>query len=168
MENYRHYVSGFFAHREETEKVVSQLLLAGLPLERVHLFDKDSVVPPTNGKETSRGALKDILVDGAIGTAVGTGLSALVSVGLIAANVTLFIASPLAAPLILLGWGAGIGGLIGAGAGAVAKIKPLSDLVYDAIMSGQLVIVVETLSKEETTAAAEIIKAMVGDYNDMV
>lgn len=167
MESYRHYVSGFFAHREETEKVVSQLLLAGLPLGRVHLFDKETVLPPTDDKDRNQTMLKDILVDGAIGTAVGTGLSALVGVGLIAANVTLFIASPLVAPLVLLGWGAGIGGLIGAGAGAAAKIKPLSELVYDAIMSGQLVVVVETLSPEETEKAAGIIKAAVGDYHDM-
>ena len=54
--------------------------------------------------------LTNMLVDGAIGTAVGTavgtGIGALAQLALVAANVTLFIASPLVAPLVMLGWGA--------------------------------------------------------------
>ena len=40
-------------------------------------------------------------------------------VALVATNVSLFIASPLLAPLMMLGWGASIGGLLGATVGAV-------------------------------------------------
>ena len=98
---------------------------------------------------------------------MGTGVGALIEVGLIAANVTLFAASPILAPLVLMGWGAGIGGIIGASAGAAEHAKPLSNLVHDAVVSGLLVIVVETKSEAETTAVAGIIKEKVGDYNDV-
>jgi len=168
METYRHYVSGFFAHRDAAEKVVSELVVAGLPLARIHLFDKDSMPPTHTATESSEVVLKDIVVDGAIGTVVGTGVGALLTVAMVAANVTLFVASPLIGPLVMLGWGASIGGLVGASVGAAEKIKPLSELVHDAIMSGSLVVVVETLSIEETEAAAKIFKEAVGDYTEAV
>ena len=42
----------------------------------------------------SNGVLKDVLVDASIGTAVGTGIGALAEVGLVMANVSLFVAAP--------------------------------------------------------------------------
>jgi hypothetical protein len=168
MKTYHHYLSGFFAHRDEAERVVSELLAAGLPLIRVHLFNKDILLPNHVAAESSDAVLKDILVDGAIGTAVGTGVGALLTIGAVAANVTLFIASPIIGPLVMLGWGASIGGLIGATVGAAEKAKPLSDLIHDAINSGSLVVIAETVSVEETQIAANIFKEAVGDYTETV
>lgn len=168
MEAYHHYVSGFFAHRDQAEKAVSDLVVAGLPLTRVHLFDKDSLPTTHTAMESSDKVLKDIVVDGAIGTAVGTGIGALLTVGMVAANVTLFVASPIIGPLVMLGWGASLGGLVGASVGAAEKTRPLSDMVHDAVTSGGLVVVVETLSVEETESAAAIFKAAVGDYTEAV
>lgn len=168
MENYRHYVSGFFAQRDQAEKTVSELIAAGLPLVRVHLFDKDTMPAPHTPTESSDLVLKDVIVDGAIGTVVGTGVGALLTVAMAAANITLFVASPLIGPLVMLGWGASIGGLVGATVGAAEKAKPLAALVHDAIISGGFVVVVETLSDEETRIAAKIFKDAVGDYTEAV
>lgn len=165
MENYRHYVSGVLAHRDQAEQVISELVAAGLPLVRIHLFDKD--IPPTHtATGSSDVVLKDIVVDGAIGTAVGTGVGAVLTAMMAAANVTLFVASPLIGPLVMLGWGASIGGLVGASVGAAEKAKPLSELVHDAITNGSLVVVVESLSADETETASKIFKNAVGDYTE--
>lgn len=117
-----------------------------------------------------------MLVDGTIGAAVGTGtgIGALAEVALVAANVSLFIASPLLAPLMPLGWGASIGGLIGATSGAVSTATPdaqknegwLSALVRDAIASGQIVLVVRAQSEQEAAIARDVIQASVDDYGD--
>lgn len=168
METYRHYVSGFFAHRDQAEKAEADLIAAGLPATRVHIFDKDSLPPTHAATESSDAVLKDIMVDGAIGTAVGTGIGALLTVGMAAASVTLFVASPIIGPLVMLGWGASLGGVVGASVGAAQKARPLSDLVQDAITSGGLVVIAETLLTEETESAANIFKAAVGDYTDAV
>jgi hypothetical protein len=85
--------------------------------------------------------------------------------------VSLFIASPLLAPLVMLGWGASLGALVGAAAGASAgpekKEGWLSDLVGDAIASGQVVLVAETRTEQETAIAREVIQAAVGDSSDI-
>src|SRR5450759_1390140 len=114
MIEYRHHVSGFFSNRDEAKITFSRLLEQGLPRERLQIFETDTAASAPAPKRDSNAVLKDVLVDGTIGTAVGTGIGALAEVALVAANVSLFIASPLLAPLAMLGWGAGIGGLLGA------------------------------------------------------
>ena len=170
MNEYRHHVSGFFAHREEAASALSRLIEQGLPRERLRIFATDPTASDAARNESSNAVLKDVLVDSAIGTAVGTGLGALAEVGLVAASVTLFIASPLVAPLAMLGWGASLGALIGAAAGATAgpgnKEGWLSDLIGDAIASGQVVLVAETRTEQETAIAREVIQASVGDSKD--
>jgi outer membrane lipoprotein SlyB len=166
MENYRHHLSGFFEHRDIAQKAFDQLVAQGLPAERVHLFDATSS-PEHKSTEGSNQVLKNMLVDGTIGTVAGTAVGGLVQVALIATNVTLFVASPLIAPLVLLGWGASIGGFVGATIGAVTNAKPLSALVEDAITNGQIVVVAETRSEEETKIAKEIFRDTIGDYQDV-
>jgi hypothetical protein len=167
MSDYVHYVSGFFAHREEAYDVYEKLIAKGIPRERVQTYTDATTAPAHEPAESSNQVLKEVLVDGTIGTVVGTGVGALIQVALIAANVTLFVASPLIAPLVLLGWGASIGGVVGASIGAAENAKPLSALIEDAIASGQIVIVAKTLTEEETTIAQEIIKGSIGDYKDV-
>jgi hypothetical protein len=167
MTTYVHYVSGFFAHREEADDVFEKLIAQGIARERVQTYTNTTTAPVHEPAESSNQVLKDVLVDGTIGTVVGTGVGALIQVALIAANVTLFVASPLIAPLVLLGWGASIGGVVGASIGAAENAKPLSALIEDAIASGQIVVVAETRTEAETTIAQEIIKGSIGDYKDV-
>ncbi len=142
----------------------------GCPRQQLRIFATDPATANTTPKEGSNEVLKDVLVDGAIGTAVGTGIGALGQIALVAANVSLFIASPLIAPRMLLGWGASIGGFIGAVVGAMPgagnKEGWLSDLIADAISSGQVVLVAETRTEQETAIAREVIQASVGDSTD--
>lgn len=172
MDEYRHHVSGFFATREEAYAAFSKLVEKGLPRDRLQIFAADSAAPPAPAPQAeSNEVLKNVLVDGAIGTAVGTGIGALAEVGLVAASVTLFVASPLLAPLAMLGWGASLGALVGAAAGASAgpekKEGWLSDLVRDAISSGQVVLVAATRTEQETAIARDVIRAFVGDSKDI-
>lgn len=167
MDEYHHHVSGFFAHREEAESAISRLVERGLAREGLLLFDADSAPPAPAPQADSNEVLKDVLVDGAIGTAVGTGLGALAQLALVAANVSLFIASPLIAPLAMLGWGASLGGFIGAAAGAENKEGQFSELVRDAISSGQVVLVAKTRTEQETLIAREVIQAAVGEFKDI-
>lgn len=167
MNDYLHHVSGFFAHADQARDVNQQLLAANIPLERIHLLNKMTNEPFHPVQEDSNGVLKDIVVDGTIGAVVGTGVGVLAQIALVAGNITLFIASPLIAPLAMLGWGAGLGGFLGAAVGAAKKDKPFVDLVRDAIEHNQHVVIVETVTEEETETAKRIIKDSVGDYEDM-
>jgi len=171
MDEYRHHVSGFFAHRKEAEGAFSTLVERGLPRDQLQLFDADSASAVTTPKGESNEVLTNVLVDGAIGTAVGTGIGALAQLALVAGSVSLFVASPLIAPLVMLGWGASLGAFVGAAAGANAEVEHkdnwLSDLVRDAIASGQVVLVVETRTEQETAIAREVVGDAVGEFKDV-
>lgn len=171
MDEYRHHVSGFFAHRAEAEGALGRLVARGLPRSQLQLIDAESMLAPAEAKDGANEVLTNVLVDGAIGTVVGTGLGALAQVAVVAANISLFIASPLVAPLVMLGWGASLGAFVGAAAGATSGIERkdgwLSDLVRDAVKSGQVVLVAETLSAQETATAREIIAASIGELQDV-
>lgn len=171
MDNYHHHVSGIFSRREDADKAYASLVVRGLPRARLQIFETDTSLPSTSQQTKSNEVLKDMVVDGAIGTAVGSGIGALAGVALVAANVTLFIASPVVATLALLGWGASLGGMVGATVGSAEsstiKSGMLSDLIKDAIESGQVVLVAETLTKQETDNARDVMKISVNDYHDI-
>ena len=171
MDDYRHHVSGFFTYLTEAESAIVTLVEQGLPRARLRVFTSEAVPSDVVPDESSNAVLKDVLVDASIGTAVGTGLGALGTVALVAASVSLFVASPLIAPLSMLGWGASLGGLIGAAAGATSgaghKEGWLSDLIADAIANDQVVLVVETRTEQETAIARAVIEAAVGDSKDI-
>lgn len=168
MSDYRHYVSGFFAHRSEAETALAMLVKRELPQEHLHIFDADTAPAIPATAANSKEVLGDVLVDSAIGTVVGTGLGAVAEVVLIAANVSLFVASPLLAPLMMMGWGATVGALAGAAAGAGDNRQGwLSDIIRDAIANGQVVLVAETVTEEETAIAREIIQCAVGSFEDV-
>lgn len=168
MRAYTHHVSGFFARRQEAEDAVVRLVECGLPRDRFSIFEADTNLPSAPPPTVSDTVLKDVLVNSAIGTAVGTGVGALAEVTLAVASVSLFIASPLVAPLVMLGWGASLGMFVGAGIGAFHDGKkregPLSDLIGDAIAHNQVVLVAITRSEKETATAQDIIRNSVGAY----
>ena len=169
MGPYQHRVSGFFVKREEAEIARDALLHRGFPEPQLALYAKDQADLKPPAPADSNDTLKDILVVSAIGTAVGTAVGALGEIALVAASVTLFVASPLIAPLAMLGWGASVGAVVGAVAGSTRINKEdgrLSALVTDAIQSGQVVLVATSESKQQTQIAIEVIQLAVGSYQD--
>ena len=170
MNTYNHHVSGFFAHRKDADQASTSLVDAGIPSSQIQIFQSGEAASPTAVRSENDEVLTDMLVDGGIGTVVGAGIGALVEVALVAGSVSLFVASPLIAPLVLMGWGASLGGFVGAWTGSTAGTEKkegwLSDLVGDAIENGQVVLVAEARSETEAVIERDIINAAIGDYKD--
>lgn len=163
-----HKVAALYASVEEAVRVRRHLIRSGIAAKEVALL-KDLPLPPDAGGNDE--VLKDIVVDGAIGTAVGAGVGTIGTMMLWAANVTLFVSSPVVASLAMLGWFAGVGGIAGAIAGVVSeennkgKEGKFSELVMDAIQSGNVVLVVRTHGKADKELAKDIIgKSLTGHY----
>lgn len=169
MTEYKHHVSGFFVKRAEAHIAFVKLRDLGLQPDQLRIYDNETAAREPAADANSNMMLKNMIVDGAVGVAVGTGVGVLAEVALVVANVSLFIASPLLAPLAMLGWGASLGGVIGAVVGSESTDKKdgkFADLVQDAIMNGQVVLVAQTRNENETAIAREVIKEAVGDFKD--
>lgn len=175
MIQYQHLVSGIFQHHDEATLARSKLEENGLALERMHIIEQDISAPQGTTQGQSNEVLKNMVVQGSAGTLIGLGLGAFTEIALLVADVTLFVASPLIAPLVILGWGASIGATAGAAIGAIKKDDVhsiekegrFSALISDAIASNQVVLVVETSNKKETEIAAEVMKIAVNNYKDI-
>jgi len=171
MEQQMHYSSGFFASREAAEQALSELLSLGLRREQIEIFDAISSETRAPPRTDSNEVLKNMIFDGALGTAIGTGLGVLAELALVVGNVSLFIASPLLAPLMLMGWGASVGGMLGVATGTAARAGSrkglLADLINDAISIGQVVVVVETWTDQDRARAQQVMTASVGGRQDV-
>lgn len=155
-----HRVSALYSTLDEAKRIQTHLQELGIAARDMELLDDArQAVQPVESDEI----LKDMLMDGAIGTAVGTGVGAVGTAMLWAGSITLFVASPLIAPLAMLGWFASVGGIVGAVAGAAKKEGRFSELVMDTIKSGSVVLVVHTRSEaEKALVMREINLSLVG------
>ena len=162
MENYQHRVYGLYANRQEAEQIRAQFLQQGFKPQQLQLVDQSK-----SGKEItpdSDEVRNEVVIDGAIGTAAGAGIGALGEVALAAANVSLFIASPVLGTLMMIGWGAAVGGLVGAAVGAGTEdTKRFSDIVQDAVKSGHAALIVYAMNEEQTTQAQAVIAESLAD-----
>jgi hypothetical protein len=163
MENYLHRVLGLYTVRAEAESVFNQLVQRSIPSENVTILESGRDDGNGAAKADSDDVLKELLREGAIGAAVGTLAGAAGTIALAVANISLFIASPVLGALYLLGWGASLGGFVGAVAGSQRNKGDVSDLVRDALASGHVVLVARTVTEKQTTIARHIIGESMSD-----
>lgn len=156
MQDYRHRVVGLYPSRALAEEAREEMLAQGLTPERIRVLDPASHEVSGDFESDNDDVLKDIFRDGAIGTAVGTAVGAGVSIAIAAANITLFIASPVLGTLTLLGWGGSLGGLVGAAVGADRSEGDVSGMIKDALANGHFVLVAHAVNEAQTTEAQRI------------
>lgn len=165
MSSYRHYVTGFFSHRSRAEQAVSQVVAQGIAAKSVRIFDKYAVLPVLEKEKASNAIVKNIFP--AANSLAGTGLASLLDVKLIAKEVSLLVEDALIPQLVTLGWGTSMR-VIDTNFYTRQEIRMLSDLVHDAVLSRQIVVVVETHSKEETYKVTDVIQSMMGVVSNVV
>ncbi len=166
MEKYLHRVLGIYATRAAAESASAQLIEHGMLAENVKILEPGSGNDDGEARADSDDVLKEVLREGAIGTAVGTLAGAAGTVAMAVANISLFMASPVVGALSMLGWGAAVGGTVGAAMGAKRNKGDVADLVKDALASGHVVLVAHTATEEETSYAQQIIGASMLEPTD--
>lgn len=157
MENYLHRIVGIYGTKAAADAARERLIDGGIPTEQIKLLEPGHTTPVAESTADSDDVLKEVLRDGAIGTAVGTLAGTAGTIALVLANVSLFIASPVVGALSMLGWGASLGGIIGAAAGARGTKGNASDLIQDALGGGYVVLVAFANTEEQTTHAKQVI-----------
>ena len=168
-QDYLHRVVGLYPTQAAAHTARDELLAHGLPAAQLRLIAPESAGPGADATADSDDVLKDLLRDGAIGTAVGGAAGAGATIALAAANITLFITNPVFGALYLLGWGASLGGLLGAVVGAERHQGDVASLIKDAMACSQFVLVVHAKTEHETSLAQRIFgKFMASDEGALV
>ncbi|MDD2162691.1 MULTISPECIES: hypothetical protein [Pseudomonas] len=172
MDLYRHHVSGFFSQRSSAEQALAQLIQRGMHSEQLQIVASNADAPPAPApRAKSNRVLKNMLIDIAIGTGIGIGIGALIAVAMIVSEASLFYASPLLAPLALMGMSGFIGGFLGSVIGASSAAGThhgrLVALVSKSITHGDVVLVAQTDNEQQTSMAREVIEATAGLVKDI-
>lgn len=172
MDLYRHHVSGFFTQRSSAEQALAQLVQRGMHDEQLEIVAGNAdALPATAAQGKSNKVLKDMLVDITIGVGIGIGIGALIAVALLVSETSLLRASPLLAPLSLMGMGGFIGGFLGSVIGASSAAGQhhgrFAKQVSKAITHGDVVLVAQTHNEQETRMAREVIRATSGLVKDV-
>jgi hypothetical protein len=157
MDEPLHRIVGIYPDRPAADAARDRIAAAGIARDRIRLLEGASAPLESDAAADSDDVLKDLLRDGAIGTAVGTAAGAGASLALAALNLTLFIASPVLGTLTILGWGAGLGGLVGAVVGSERSAGDVPQLLRDALAAGHVVLVVHARTEDEATQARRVV-----------
>jgi hypothetical protein len=152
-------VNGIYASRIEAETVRDHLLEHGLPPAQVEVVQRIRADDNNRPLAEADNVLKDVLINAAVGAVVGAGIFAFGEAALALGNVTLFTASPLLAPLAMLGWGVSLGAVVGAifGYSGAKKKGRLSDVMLQAIRSGHVTVIARARTEEEVKLASGVI-----------
>jgi hypothetical protein len=162
MDHYLHRVLGFYESTDTAWAACQQLIVAGVLPRQLNIMRPHGLDWTHEEVADSDDVLKAVLVDGAVGTGVGALAGAGVTVALAAVAtgpVTLLVAGPVLGALAMVGWGASLGGLLGAMVGAEGKKGEVSDLIKDALANGHVVLVAHTHSESET----ELVKRLISE-----
>lgn len=157
MEHYLHRVVGIFPTRAEAGAARDELVRSGLAPEKIRLFESPRDAAGKRLDADSDDVLKEMLREGAIGTAVGTAAGAIGTVAIAAANVTLFVANPILTTLSMLGWGASLGAIVGGAAGAEREKGDVSSIAREAFDKGYMVLVAHAVNEDQTVVARKIL-----------
>jgi len=162
------FVTGIYASRIEAETVRGHLVEQGLPLAQVEVVQRVRADDNNRPLAEADNVLKSMLIDSAVGAVVGTAIFAVGEAALALANVILFTASPLVAPLAMLGWGAALGAVVGAtfGYDGVTKTGRLADAVLHAIRSGHTTVIARARTEEESKLATGIIGPSIVEHSE--
>ena len=156
-----HRVLGLYATVTEAQAVRLDLLAQGWPAAMIELLMPGAQGVRHEARADSDAVRNDVLRDGAIGTAVGTLAGAAGTAVLAVAGVSLFMAAPVVGALAMLGWGASVGGLVGAITGVERRRGDVSDLIQDALAGGHVVLSVQAANPAQARLAERLIGASV-------
>ena len=173
MDKYLHHVSGSFASRGEAQTAFSRLIALGVPRQQVQIMS-NKIAQHDALQHNNHVILQNIIVDATIGLVIGTGLGAASELLLMTADISLFSASWFIAPLAMMGWGAGLGLMLGAAIGASRAPAERDDepqnwlaaQVRKIITRDQVVLTVETQTEQQTLNARNVIQQASGGVRD--
>jgi VIT1/CCC1 family predicted Fe2+/Mn2+ transporter len=157
-EHYPHKAVAVYLDEETAQQAAQALRDAELGDARIDVLGPDSIdvdraIEPEPGGARNR-IIEDMLAGSAAGAVAG---GALIAGGASVLAPALFVSSPIVGPLIVLGYGAMIGGTGGAILGLRAGEHRLAGLVKDALAEGFAAVIVHTADADAESRAAAVI-----------
>lgn len=144
------------------DNAAAEAAILGLNIENLGDVEVVRLEPGTNqidqAIEPEREQTRDTVVNDTVtGCVVGTAAGTVVTGAAALVAPALFVSAPVVGPLVVLGYGAMIGGTVGAIRGLKMYENMLSGLVKDALKEGYHVVVIHAASEEGQQRVQDVI-----------
>jgi hypothetical protein len=167
MNKYCHQISGFFLFKNQAETAYSRLIDQGIKQNQLKLHRADFASDCNLVTNERSNVFTSILLSVAFGVAIGSIAGMLADLIFLASNNNVYATNALITPTVLLGWCAGLGGLIGLVTGSIQKKQILAQMSEEAFLHGQFAVVVETHNHQQTSTVKSVMTAAVGGHKNI-
>lgn len=161
MRQYAHKLAGIFPDTQtldESEQLFREAGFTGEQVNRIHaeepVRDQERKIEAESG-----GVRNEFIRDISVGTGVGGVAGAIGATGIGLGLPALYVSAPVVAPLMVLGYAATIGGLVGAVHGLHLKEDVLTSVVEDALHEGYPVLMIHAADKQQAEKAHELMQS---------
>lgn len=153
MEQYTHKVAAIYRDQSSANEALAHLRQGGFSDQQLRLLgpsdDQAERKLEPEGDDVAKTVLKDVAVGGGVGGALGLAGSAALG----AAGIALFLTQPVAATLVIAGYSAGVGGVVGFLKGIKVKESVFLGAAEDAVRQGYWVLVAHGRDDDEEERA---------------
>jgi hypothetical protein len=153
MNKHLHRVLGLYATRGAAEMARERLVAQGMQPGQLMLLQPGADGSRAEARATDDDLLYETLREGALGATIGLLAGLLLAAVLKLLDVGFFDADPLFGMRLFMGWGAAIGGFVGAAAGARRRKHTVADLLRISLAGGYIVLVANTVSHAQMSMA---------------
>jgi hypothetical protein len=159
MEHYDYKVGAVYSDKMSAENSYLRLREAGFSTDQVHLLAPDDALSSKKlepeGNEIPKEVAKDTLIGAGIGGAAGAAGAAALGV----AGITLFVANPGIATLLITGYAATIGGIVGAGQALNVDKSSFDSVMLDIMRENHWAVVAHCRDTDDEELAREVLGA---------
>ena len=168
MDKKLHKVAGIFATLKDAYVARKVLFKCGVMPENINIIVPDDGQIDKKIELAGDDLARQVINEAFIGGAIGSGVGAAGAVALAAVSITLFAASPILAPLAMMGFGAAVGANIGAVNAIGIREDQFADMIRDVTNVGRYVLIVHAASDNEHLLAHATLAELVRTKPDLL
>jgi len=157
MERFTHKLAAIYRDQSSAREAWGLLRQGGFPEAQLRLVGPTDAQTERKLEPEGEEVAMTVLKDTALGTGIGGALGLAGSAALGAAGLALFLSQPVAATLVIAGYSAGVGGVLGFLKGIKVKESLFVGAAEDALGRGYWVLVVHGRNEDEEKRAQALI-----------
>jgi hypothetical protein len=158
VENYDYKVGGVYADKLSAENSYLRLREAGFNTDQVYLLAPDDALTSAKLEPEGNEIPKEVVKDTLIGAGAGGVAGAVGSAALGVAGATLFVANPVIATLMITGYAATIGGIVGAAKALNVEKSAFDSAMQDILREKHWAVVVHCYDNDEEDRARQVLR----------
>lgn len=162
MERYTYKLAGIYASRGDAEQALQHVVAAGFDRDQVRCAWPDDQYIDRKVEPETKASRNHMVRNAVIGTLVGGAIGLVITALIALFQAQLFAAVPVWGPLIVTGYGATVGLVVGAFTGLRMREGQLATAIVDEVNRGGYAVIVQARDSREAHRAEQLLEERAG------